>query len=77
VWACFQSAARAPTRAGRLYLAGLGVWIGIGALMNLSMAVGLMPTMGLPLPFVSAGGSALVSLMAAVGIGVALAREKP
>ena len=77
VWACFQSAARAPTRAGRLYLAGLGVWIGVGALMNLSMAVGLLPTMGLPLPFVSAGGSALVSLMAAVGIGVALAKETP
>jgi cell division protein FtsW len=75
VWACFQSAARAPTRAGRLYWAGLGMWIGAGALMNLSMAVGLLPTMGLPLPFVSAGGSALVSLMAAVGIGVALARE--
>ena len=77
VWACFQSAARAPTRAGRLYLAGLGMWIGAGALMNLSMAVGLLPTMGLPLPFVSAGGSALVSLMAAIGIGVALMRETP
>lgn len=75
VWACFHSAARAPTRAGRLYLAGLGLWIGVGALMNLSMAVGLLPTMGLPLPFVSAGGSALVSLMAAVGIGHALMRE--
>lgn len=75
VWACFHSAARAPTRAGRLYLAGLGLWIGVGALMNLSMAVGLLPTMGLPLPFVSAGGSALVSLMVAVGFGVALMRE--
>jgi len=77
VWACFQNAARAPTRAGRLYLAGLGMWIGAGALMNLSMAVGLLPTMGLPLPFVSAGGSALVSLMAAIGIGSALMRETP
>lgn len=77
VWACFQSAARAPTRAGRLYWAGLGVWIGAGALMNLSMAVGLLPTMGLPLPFVSAGGSALVSLMAAIGVGIALMRETP
>ncbi|MGQ9901141.1 MAG: FtsW/RodA/SpoVE family cell cycle protein [Fimbriimonadales bacterium] len=75
VWACFHSAARAPTRAGRLYLAGLGLWIGVGALMNLSMAVGLLPTMGLPLPLVSAGGSALVSLMAAIGIGHALMRE--
>lgn len=75
VWACFHSAARAPTRAARLYLAGLGLWIGVGALMNLSMAVGLLPTMGLPLPLVSAGGSALVSLMAAVGVGHALMRE--
>jgi len=75
VWACFDSGARAPTRAGRLYLFGLGCWIGIGALMNIGMATGLLPTMGLPLPFVSAGGSALVSLMAAIGIGVALMRD--
>jgi len=45
--------------------------------MNLSMAVGMLPTMGLPLPFVSAGGSALVSLLAALGIGIALAKETP
>lgn len=77
VWACFRSAERAPTRPARLFLAGLGVWVGIGALMNLSMAIGLLPTMGLPLPFVSAGGSALVSLMAAVGIAQALMKETP
>jgi len=77
VWACFESARRAPTRAARLYWGGLGIWLGVGALMNLSMAVGILPTMGLPLPFVSAGGSALVSLLAALGIGIALAKEAP
>jgi cell division protein FtsW len=77
VWACWESARRAPTRAARLYWGGLGIWVGVGALMNLSMAVGMLPTMGLPLPFVSAGGSALVSLLAALGIGIALAREAP
>jgi cell division protein FtsW (lipid II flippase) len=77
VWACFESARRASTRAARLYWGGLGIWLGVGALMNLSMAVGMLPTMGLPLPFVSAGGSALVSLLAALGIGIALAKETP
>jgi cell division protein FtsW len=77
VWACFESARRASTRAARLYWGGLGIWLGVGALMNLSMAVGMLPTMGLPLPFVSAGGSALVSLLAALGIGIALAKEAP
>jgi cell division protein FtsW len=75
VWSCFRIAERAPTRPARLFLAGLGVWVGGGALMNISMAIGLLPTMGLPLPFVSAGGSALVSLMAAVGIAQSLMKE--
>lgn len=77
VWACFCSAERAPTRPARLFLGGLGIWVGLGALMNISMAVGLLPTMGLPLPFVSAGGSALVSLMAAIGIAQSLIQEAP
>lgn len=77
VWSCFRNAEHAPTRPARLFLAGLGVWVGVGALMNISMAIGLLPTMGLPLPFVSAGGSALVSLMAAVGIAQSLMKETP
>ncbi|GIV08132.1 MAG: cell division protein FtsW [Fimbriimonadales bacterium] len=77
VGSCFRSAERAPTRPARLFLGGLGVWVGAGALMNISMAIGLLPTMGLPLPFVSAGGSALVSLMAAVGIAQSLVKETP
>ncbi|RMH06878.1 MAG: FtsW/RodA/SpoVE family cell cycle protein [Armatimonadetes bacterium] len=77
VWSCFRNAERAPTRPARLFLGGLGIWVGVGALMNISMAIGLLPTMGLPLPFVSAGGSALVSLMAAVGIAQSLMRETP
>ncbi len=77
VWSCLRNAERAPTRPARLFLGGLGVWVGVGALMNISMAIGLLPTMGLPLPFVSAGGSALVSLMVAVGVAQSLMREKP
>lgn len=75
VWACFQRALRAPTRFGRLFVGGLALWVAMSALINIGMAVGLLPTVGLPLPFLSAGGSALVSLMAGIGIAQSVARE--
>ncbi|MEN3001251.1 MAG: FtsW/RodA/SpoVE family cell cycle protein [Armatimonadota bacterium] len=75
VGACFVLATRAPTRFGRLFAGGLGLWIGLQALLNMGMAIGLLPPVGLPLPFVSEGGSATVSLMAALGIAQAIARE--
>lgn len=75
VHACFQRARRAPTRFGYLFVGGLALWIALSALVNIGMAVGILPTIGLPLPFLSAGGSALVSLMAGVGIAQSIARE--
>ncbi|MCS7066083.1 MAG: FtsW/RodA/SpoVE family cell cycle protein, partial [Fimbriimonadales bacterium] len=65
----------APTRFGRLFAGGLALWIGLQALMNMGMAIGLLPTVGVPLPFISAGGSSMLSLMAALGIAQAIARE--
>ncbi len=51
------------------YLAmGLTLMIGSQVLINIAVSVGLMPTKGLPLPFISYGGSALLVNMAAVGI---------
>jgi cell division protein FtsW len=51
------------------YLAlGLTLMIGAQALINLAVSLGLMPTKGLPLPFISYGGSAFLVNMAAVGI---------
>ncbi len=71
--------AREPTMApfGRLFLGGLALWIALSAGINIGMAIGLLPTVGLPLPFVSAGGSALLSLMTALGIAQACVRENP
>ncbi|GBC93440.1 putative peptidoglycan glycosyltransferase FtsW [bacterium HR15] len=68
-------ASRAPTRFGRLFAGGLALWIGLQALINIGMAIGLLPTVGVPLPFISAGGSSMLSLMAALGIALAIARE--
>ncbi len=47
---------------------GLTMMIGVQAIINIAVTTGLMPTKGLPLPFISYGGSALLINMAAVGI---------
>ena len=51
-------------------LLGLGIVVGIvaQALLNMSVVLALMPTKGIPLPFISYGGSSLVPCLTAVGI---------
>ena len=55
---------------GRQFLAGIGetLFIGLQAFTNLAVAMGLLPTKGLALPFVSYGGSSLLVNAAAAGI---------
>jgi cell division protein FtsW len=54
---------------------GLSLMIGIQVIINISVATGLLPTKGLPLPFISYGGSALVINMAAAGILMNISRQ--
>jgi len=68
VWRGLRAAARATDRFAFLLAAGLTVQIGLYALVNLAVATGLAPTTGLPLPFVSYGGSALMANLAAAGL---------
>jgi cell division protein FtsW len=58
----------APDPAGVLLGTGLTVMIALQALMNLAVVTSLMPPKGIPLPFISYGGSNLLTCMAAVGI---------
>ncbi len=67
-WRLLTLANRAPTPFGRLVLFGIGAWIGGQTLLNLTMANGTLPAIGIPLPFVSSGGSSLVALWVAIGI---------
>ena len=47
---------------------GIGIWIGVQTFINVGVASGLLPTKGLPLPFISFGGSAIMAVTAAVAI---------
>ena len=66
---------RAPDRFGRLLAAGLVAWLSLQALVNIGGVVGALPVTGMPLPFVSYGGSALLTVMGAAGILVNIARQ--
>lgn len=53
------------------------VWIIGQALVNIAVVLGLLPVLGVPLPFISAGGSSLVTTLVAVGIVLSFARRDP
>ena len=58
---------------GRYLAAGVTAMIGIVAFLNIAVVLGLAPTTGLPLPFVSYGGSAMMTNLAGVGILLSIA----
>ncbi len=66
---------RAPDRFGRLLAIGLATWIVAQAFVNIGGVVGIVPISGIPLPFVSYGGTALVMAMASAGVLINIARQ--
>jgi cell division protein FtsW len=70
-----RTALGAPDTFGALLAGGITAWISIQAFINMAVVVGLLPVTGIPLPFVSAGGSSLVISFAAVGILLSISRE--
>jgi cell division protein FtsW len=68
-------ALRHPTPFGRLVAFGVTTMIVLQAGINMAVVLGLLPTKGLALPFVSYGGSAMLGEMTAVGVLLALSRE--
>jgi cell division protein FtsW len=70
-----RTAVRAPDRFGTLVAAGITGWIVGQALVNIGAVTGLLPVTGVPLPFVSFGGSALLFTMAAAGVLLNVARQ--
>lgn len=67
-------ARRAPDAFGRLLAVGLVSWLTFQALINVGGVAVVLPITGVPLPFVSSGGSAMLANMAAAGVLVNIAR---
>ncbi|HEY6047320.1 MAG TPA: putative peptidoglycan glycosyltransferase FtsW, partial [Pyrinomonadaceae bacterium] len=77
LWRGVRAALRAPDRFGMLL--GIGIVVGIvaQALLNMSVVLALVPTKGIPLPFISYGGSSLVPTLAGVGILLNISQYAP
>ncbi|MBO0714879.1 MAG: putative lipid II flippase FtsW, partial [Acidimicrobiales bacterium] len=71
-------AVRSSERFGGLVAAGVTTWIVVQAVINIGGVVGMLPVTGVPLPFISFGGSSLVIMMAGVGMLLNVAsKEQP
>ena len=75
VYAGIRIALRAPDAFGRLLAGGITAWLAIQALVNLGAVTGLLPITGVPLPFVSFGGSSLIVSLGAVGVLLSIGRS--
>jgi cell division protein FtsW len=67
-WRGIRASLRAPDRYGTLLAGGITAWICIQAFVNVAAVTVLIPATGIPLPFISYGGTALVMNLAAMGI---------
>jgi len=72
----FQIASELPCRFPMFLVIAIGTWIGLQALVHMGVAVAILPTKGLTLPFVSFGRSSLVVTMAAMGIVLRASAEQ-
>ena len=68
VWRALVIASRTDDVFGRIAAAGIACWLGFQAFQNVGMCLGIMPVTGVPLPFVSYGGSSMFAVMLAVGL---------
>lgn len=75
--AMFRVVARHPDPFVKITTGAIACWVIGQALVNIGVVIGLVPVIGVPLPLVSAGGSALIMTMAAMGVVISFARSEP
>jgi len=68
LWRALRIAARTDDLFGRVAAAGIACWFGFQAFQNIGMCLGIMPVTGVPLPFLSYGGSSMFASLLAVGL---------
>ena len=75
VWRGFRIAKAAPDKFGFLLASGIPSWIVLQSFFNLGSMVSILPLTGVPLPFISYGGSALISIFFGVGVLLNISRQ--
>lgn len=75
VWRGFQIAYRAPDDFGKLLALGITSWIAMQVVFNIGAITALLPLTGIPLPFISYGGTSLLFSLAAVGLLLNISRQ--
>lgn len=68
---------RHPDPFVKIATAGIATWIVGQAIINIGVVIGILPVIGVPLPLMSAGGSALIGTLAAIGVVLSFARDEP
>lgn len=68
-------ARNAPDQFGRFVATGISVWLGFQTFLNIGALSGILPLTGIPLPFMSQGGSAMIVSLAAVGVMMNISRQ--
>jgi cell division protein FtsW len=76
-FACYRLVSRTDDFFIRVASAGVMVWILVQAIINIGSVIGALPVVGVPLPLVSAGGSALVTTLVGLGMLISFARNEP
>lgn len=76
-WACYRLIVQTTDMFVRLASAGVMTWVLVQAMINIGSVTGLLPVIGVPLPLISSGGSALVATMLAMGMLISFARNHP
>jgi cell division protein FtsW len=76
-FAMFRVIARHRDPFAQIVTGGVAAWIIGQGLVNMGVVVGLLPVIGVPLPLVSAGGSALITTLVALGVVISFARTEP
>ncbi|WP_159814104.1 FtsW/RodA/SpoVE family cell cycle protein [Actinomyces sp. zg328] len=76
-WALARIIRRSNSLYASVVVGGIMVWIIGQAIINMAVVTNLLPVLGVPLPLISQGGSALISVLLAIGIALSFARREP